>query len=66
MTTPRSGVKDDRSDQLSPAEAMRQSLGASSGQRVGDNEPLANPVVSGPMPEPEKDQDAAAGGAGAD
>jgi hypothetical protein len=66
MERQRSGAKDDRSDQLSPAEAMRQSLGASSGQRVGDNEPLANPVVSGPAPEPEEGQDAAAGGAGAD
>lgn len=65
-TTRRSGAKDDRSDQLSPAEAMRHSLGASSGQRLGDNEPLANPVISPPAPEGEEDQDAAAGGAGAD
>lgn len=66
MATRRSGAKEDRSDQLSPAEAMRKSLGASSGQRVGDNEPLANPVVSGVAPETEEGQDAAAGGAGAD
>jgi len=56
----------DRSDQLSPSEAMRESLGASEGQRLGDNEPLANPVISPPASEPEDDQDAAAGGAGAD
>ena len=62
----RSGAKDDRSDQLSPAEAMRKSLGASSGQRVGDNEPLANPVVSSSAPGPEEGQDAAAGGEAAD
>jgi hypothetical protein len=68
---PKSGAKDDRakadrSDQLSPAEARRESLGASEGQRLGDNEPLANPVISPPVAEAENDQDAAAGGAEAD
>jgi hypothetical protein len=38
----------DRSDQLSPNQALRQSLGASSSQRIGDNGPIANPIVSFP------------------
>jgi hypothetical protein len=38
----------DRSDQLSPNRALQESLGASTSQRVGDNEPIANPVVSFP------------------
>jgi hypothetical protein len=35
-------------DQLSPGEAMRESLGASRSQRVGDSGPVANPIVSFP------------------
>ena len=35
-------------DQLSPGRALRESLGSSASQRVGDNEPVANPVVSFP------------------
>jgi hypothetical protein len=38
----------DLSDQLSPNRALQESLGASGSQRVGDNGPLANPVVSFP------------------
>ena len=38
----------DRSDQLSPNQALRQSLGASASQRIGDNGPIANPIVSFP------------------
>lgn len=38
----------DRSDQLSPSRALQESLGASSSQRVGDNGPIANPIVSFP------------------
>jgi len=47
----------DKSDQLSPSHAHDESLGASESQRIGDNGPLANPVVSFPdeagAPEPE-------------
>jgi len=35
-------------DQLSPSEALRESLGASRSQRVGDSGPVANPIVSFP------------------
>lgn len=38
----------DRSDQLSPNRALRESLGSSGSQRVGDSGPVANPVVSFP------------------
>jgi hypothetical protein len=38
----------DRSDQLSPSQALRESLGASASQRIGDNGPIANPIVSFP------------------
>jgi hypothetical protein len=38
----------DRSDQLSPNRALQKSLGSSGSQRLGDNGPLANPVVSFP------------------
>jgi hypothetical protein len=38
----------DRSDQLSPNQALHDSLGASESQRIGDNGPLGNPVVSFP------------------
>jgi hypothetical protein len=34
-------------DQLSPARALRETVGQG-GQRVGDNEPIANPTVSFP------------------
>jgi hypothetical protein len=45
----------DRSDQLSPGHALQESLGASGSQRVGDNGPLGNPVVSFPD-EPDADR----------
>jgi hypothetical protein len=35
-------------DQLSPSEALRESLGSSRSQRVGDSGPVANPIVSFP------------------
>jgi hypothetical protein len=35
-------------DQLSPSRALDESLGASESQRIGNNEPVANPVVSFP------------------
>lgn len=35
-------------DMLSPSRALRESLGSSRGQRVGDSGPLANPEVSFP------------------
>ena len=38
----------DRSDQLRPNRALQKSLGSSGSQRIGDNGPLANPVVSFP------------------
>ena len=38
----------DLSDQLSPNQALHDSLGASESQRIGDNGPLGNPVVSFP------------------
>ena len=38
----------DQSDQLSPNRALRDSLGSSGSQRVGDNGPVANPIVSFP------------------
>jgi hypothetical protein len=38
----------DRSDQLSPNRALQKSLGSSGSQRLGNNGPLANPVVSFP------------------
>ena len=41
-------------DQLSPSEALRESLGASRSQRVGDSGPVANPIVSFPD-DPEAD-----------
>jgi hypothetical protein len=41
-------LRPDLSDQLSPNRALRESLGASGSQRVGNNGPLANPVVSFP------------------
>jgi len=51
----------DLSDQLSPNQALHDSLGASESQRIGDNGPLGNPVVSFPdegereTPEPGRD-----------
>ena len=42
------GRQTDRSDQLSPNHALQKSLGSSGSQRLGDNGPLANPVVSFP------------------
>ncbi len=36
----------DQSDQLSPNRALRESLGSSESQRVGDSGPIANPIVS--------------------
>jgi hypothetical protein len=44
----RTHLRGDQSDQLSPSRALRESLGSSDSQRVGDNGPLANPVVSFP------------------
>jgi len=41
-------LRPDLSDQLSPNRALRQSLGSSGSQRVGNNSPLANPIVSFP------------------
>jgi hypothetical protein len=41
-------VRHDESDQLSPSHARRESLGASESQRIGDNGPIANPIVSFP------------------
>ena len=38
----------DRSDQLSPNQALRESLGSSESQRVGDSGPISNPIVSFP------------------
>jgi hypothetical protein len=38
----------DQSDQLSPSHALAKSLGASGSQRIGDNGPVANPIVSFP------------------
>jgi hypothetical protein len=35
-------------DQLSPSRALEESLGASESQRIGNNEPVANPTVSFP------------------
>jgi hypothetical protein len=35
-------------DALSPARALRDSLGASASQRVGDSGPVANPTTSFP------------------
>jgi hypothetical protein len=39
---------EDRSDLLSPNRALRESVGASGSQRVGDNGPIANPEVTFP------------------
>jgi hypothetical protein len=55
-------LQTDRSDQLSPNHALQKSLGSSGSQRLGDNGPLSNPVVSFPD-EPAGDT---APGAGAD
>ena len=41
-------LQPDKSDQLSPNHALRASLGSSGSQRVGNNGPVANPVVSFP------------------
>jgi hypothetical protein len=38
----------DREDLLSPNRALRESLGSSASQRVGDSGPLANPIVTFP------------------
>jgi hypothetical protein len=57
----------DQSDQLSPNRALRESLGASGSQRVGDNGPLANPIVSfreDPVDEPTGGEDRRWPGAG--
>jgi hypothetical protein len=35
-------------DQLSPGQALEESLGASRSQRLGDSGPIANPTVSFP------------------
>ena len=51
----------DRSDQLSPNRALQKSLGSSGSQRLGNNGPLANPVVSFPD-EPAGDGPGAQGG----
>lgn len=42
------GRRPDRSDQLSPNRALAESLGASASQRIGDNGPIGNPIVSFP------------------
>jgi hypothetical protein len=42
------GPRPDLSDQLSPGRAWRESVGTGGSQRVGNNGPLANPVVSFP------------------
>ena len=46
--------KPGQEDLLSPGRALRESVGSSGSQRVGNNEPVANPVVSLPE-EPEED-----------
>jgi hypothetical protein len=43
-------------DQLSPNRALQESTGSTGSQRVGDSGPVANPTVS--FPEPEDDRDA--------
>ena len=49
---PRPEPKDDvgrkAPDQLSPNRALRDSLGSSTSQRVGNSGPISNPVVSFP------------------
>jgi hypothetical protein len=42
-------------DQLSPGRALDESLGASGSQRIGNNEPIANPLVSFPGDGEEED-----------
>ena len=49
-------------DQLSPSRALRESLGHSRSQRVGDSGPLANPTVSFPD-EPDGDDESSDAGA---
>ena len=51
--------KPDQEDLLSPARALRESVGASGGQRLGDNGPVANPEVSFPDDADAKDDSAA-------
>ncbi len=43
----------DRSDQLSPGRALRESSGATGGQRIGNNSPVANPTVTFPLDPPD-------------
>jgi hypothetical protein len=58
--TAREEAKDPRPkapDQLSPGRALDESLGASGSQRVGDNEPVANPRVSFPAEADAREED---------
>ena len=58
--TTREEAKDPRPkapDQLSPGRALDESLGASASQRVGDNEPIANPRISFPGEAEEREED---------
>jgi hypothetical protein len=54
MTDDKKPERDERTsqsqaeDQLSPNRALRESVGRAGGQRVGNNEPIANPTVSFP------------------
>ncbi|TMQ23227.1 MAG: hypothetical protein E6K82_11525 [Candidatus Rokuibacteriota bacterium] len=50
--------KPDQEDLLSPTRALRESGGASGGQRLGDNGPVANPEVSFPDDAGAKDESA--------
>jgi hypothetical protein len=51
------GERPDRSDQLSPNQALHESTGATGSQRIGNNGPVANPIVSFPE-EPGEGDDA--------
>jgi hypothetical protein len=58
---PKDDLRGKGPDQLSPGQALHESLGASGSQRVGDSGPVANPEVSFPgeaepheAPEPER------------
>jgi hypothetical protein len=48
---------DDQEDLLSPARALRESVGDSGGQRIGNNGPVANPDVSFPDAGEEDDEE---------
>jgi hypothetical protein len=50
--------KPDQEDLLSPTRALRKSVGASRGQRLGDNGPVANPEVSFPDDADARDESA--------